>query len=389
MEETVRLFDRDGYATEFEARVLSCEGREEKFEIVLDQTLFFPEAGGQSPDRGRLNEAEVLDVQIRNGIIYHMTDCPLMAGQRVRGEICWEHRFFNMQQHSGEHIFSGVVHRRFGLNNVGFHLSNQIVTMDFDGPLTEEQLDAVEWEVNQAIAEDIEVRVSYPTKEELQILDYRSKIEIEGQIRIITVGDYDVCACCAPHVRRTGEIGLLKVMSVQRHKGGIRVSILCGLRALKAFREKNRIVAALTSSLSTNQEAIPGQVEKLKDRVCSLKVQLAEAKQKLLAYRLTDVPEDEKNVLLFEAQLETPVVRNAVNDLMEKHPGLCGIFVKKEEGGYQFILGSKNVDCQEIALLLREKLGARGGGSRTMIQGSVEAEEEKINILLKNYSCPV
>ncbi len=387
MKETIRLFDQDGYATEFKARVLSCKEVEGKFEIVLDKTLFFPEEGGQSPDKGRLGGTEVLDVQIREGIIYHTAACPLLEGQEVIGKICWEHRFFNMQQHSGEHIFSGTVHRKFGLNNVGFHLSDQTVTMDFDGVLTGEELETVEWEVNRAITKNIEVQVSYPTKEELQTLDYRSKIEIEGQVRIITIPGYDVCACCAPHVRRTGEIGLVKVMSVQNHKGGIRVSILCGFRALQAFREKNRIVSALTNSLSTHQEALPGQVDKLKETLYSLKLQLAQAKQKLLECRLADIPADEKNVVLFEAELESKVVRNTVNNLMERHRGICGIFVKKEEGGYQFILGSKNADCREIALLLKEKLGARGGGSRTMIQGSVEAEEEEIKHLLEN-SCP-
>lgn len=386
MKETIRLFDRDGYATEFEACVLSCEKKEENYEIVLDQTLFFPQEGGQSPDRGRLENREVQDVQIRQGIIYHTLSQPLVEGQKVKGKISWEYRFSNMQQHSGEHIFSGTVHRLFGLNNVGFHLSDQIVTMDFDGPLTSQQLETVEWEVNKAVAENLEVQVSYPTEAELQTLEYRSKIEIEGQVRIITIPGYDVCACCAPHVRRTGEIGLVKMMTVQNHKGGVRVSILCGFRALKAFREKSRIISALTASLSTNQETIPGQVEKIKNRVYTLNMQLAAAKQKLLAYHLAELPLEEENVLCFETGLETTVVRNAVNALMEKHSGYCGIFVEKEEGGYRFILGSKHRDCQLLAQTLKSKLKAKCGGSERMIQGSLEAARNKVEEVIAMIS---
>ncbi|MGN0305836.1 MAG: alanyl-tRNA editing protein, partial [Lachnospiraceae bacterium] len=208
MKETIRLFEQDGYQVKFDSRVLACEALGgEKFKVILEETLFFPEAGGQSSDRGWLDKVRVWDVQIENGVIYHFTDGALAEGERVRGEIDWEHRFSNMQQHSGEHIFSGTVHRLFGLNNVGFHLSDQTVTMDFDGVLTTQQLERVEWEVNQAIARNVEIQVSYPTSDELETLEYRSKIEIQGQVRIVTIPGFDVCACCAPHVKRTGESG--------------------------------------------------------------------------------------------------------------------------------------------------------------------------------------
>lgn len=383
MKETIRLFDRDAYARSFTSKVISCEALEEgNFRIVLEETLFFPEAGGQSSDRGRLNHATVEDVQIEAGIIYHYTDEALEAGRTVRGEIDWEHRFSHMQQHAGEHIFSGTVNRLFGLNNVGFHLSDQVVTMDFDGVLTMEQLETVEWEVNRAVAENVEIQVSYPTPEELQVLEYRSKIEIEGQVRIITIPGYDVCACCAPHVRRTGEIGMVKIMTVQNHKGGIRVSILCGFRALMAFREKTKIISALTNLLSTNQEALPIQIEKQKNRIYALKGELAEARQKLMEYRVAELSSEQRNVLLFERDLETGVMRNTVNSLVERHRGVCGIFVEKEEGGYRYILGSRRVNCKKLAALLGEKLGAKGGGSEGMIQGSVDASEEEIEELL-------
>ena len=383
---TVRLYDQDAYATEFEAEVLACEEVEKKekkvYQIWLDQTLFFPEEGGQSPDMGTIDGIKVLDVQIKDEVITHTLAAPLAVGTMVKGVVDWKHRFYNMQQHSGEHIFSGIVHNRFGYDNVGFHLSDSIVTMDFNGVITAEDIEKIETEVNQAIIENIPVEVSYPTKEELKVLEYRSKIEIEGQVRIVTIPGYDVCACCAPHVRRTGEIGMLKVMNVQSYKGGVRISILCGFRALEAFRQKADIITELMAQFSTNQEALVENVTKLKNTNQTMKNQLALAKQELMEYKVAAIPEDSENAILFESDLDTPVVRNVVNGLVEKFAGISAVFVGDDENGYQFIVGSKNKDCRAIAAALREKLSARGGGSDKMIQGSVAASQLQIEELL-------
>lgn len=383
---TVRLYDQDAYATKFEAEVLACEEGEKKekkvYQVWLDQTLFFPEEGGQSPDMGTIDGIKVLDVQIKDEVITHTLAAPLAVGTMVKGVVDWKHRFYNMQQHSGEHIFSGIVHNRFGYDNVGFHLSDSIVTMDFNGVITAEDIEEIETEVNQAIIENIPVEVSYPTKEELKVLEYRSKIEIEGQVRIVTIPGYDVCACCAPHVRRTGEIGMLKVMNVQSYKGGVRISILCGFRALEAFRQKADIITELMAQFSTNQEALVENVTKLKNTNQTMKNQLASAKQELMEYKVAAIPEDSENAILFESDLDTPVVRNVVNGLVEKFTGICAVFVGNDESGYQFIIGSKNKDCRQIAAALREKLSARGGGSDKMIQGSVAASQLQIEELL-------
>ena len=385
LSKTIRLYDADAYQTEFEATVLACEEVEKKdgrtYQVWLDQTLFFPEEGGQSPDMGTIDGVEVLDVQIKNDVITHTLAAPLTVGTTVKGVVDWKHRFYNMQQHSGEHIFSGIVHKKFGYDNVGFHLSDSIVTMDFNGVITPEEITEIEEKVNQAIIENIPVEVSYPSKEELKELDYRSKIEIEGQVRIVTIPGYDVCACCAPHVRRTGEIGSLKVMNVQSYKGGVRVSILCGFRALDAFRQKADIITELMAEFSTSQEAIIDNVKKLKGANQTMKNQLAAAKQELMEYKVSAIPEDSENAILFEADLETPVVRGVVNGLVEKFAGISAVFVGNDENGYQFIVGSKNKDCRQIAATLREKLSARGGGSDKMIQGSVAATQLQIEEL--------
>ena len=427
-QKTIKLYDTTPYETTFTAKVLSCEECPERsagqkvakqdtasqlpdtepvttkiYRLILDRTLFFPEEGGQSSDKGVINGIEVVDVQINNDIVEHYIALPVQMisqqvnedcepsvpanmsfepGTTITAAIDWNHRFSNMQQHSAEHIFSGIVHREYGFKNVGFHLSDNIVTMDYDGVLTAEQIEDIEWKVNQAIAENIEIDARYPEQEELAQLDYRSKIEIDGPVRIVTIPGYDVCACCAPHVKRTGEIGILKVMTVQNYKGGVRISILCGFRALKAFREKNKVVSSLMNCLSTGQETLFERVSQLKEGNQELKIQIGILKQEAMLGKIEIIPRQQKHVILFEEELDTAIVRNVVNALVEKHEGNCAVFTGNDTVGYRFILGSKTLDCRETAASLREHFGAKCGGSRMMIQGSVEADRESILQLL-------
>lgn len=381
MEQTKKLYDLDSYSTEFSAKVLTCsacEDEEGRYAIVLDQTLFFPEEGGQSPDKGNLDGANVLDVQIKDEMITHYVDMPFEVGSEVHGTVNWKHRFYNMQQHSGEHIFSGIVHKRFGYDNVGFHLSDQIVTMDFNGILSEQDVLDVEYAVNEVIAKNVPITVSFPSDEELKKLDYRSKKELEGPIRIVTVEGYDICACCAPHVKRTGEIGMLKVMHVQNYKGGVRIVFLCGFRALEAFNEKNSIVDALVNMMSTNQENIADNIIKLKDELQTVKGKLAAANKQLLEIELNELDPNLTDVILFKEQIEPRMLREIVNQLMERYSGICAVFSGDDESGYQYVIGSQTLDCKVIAEKMKNELFARGGGSNRMIQGSVVTEATKI-----------
>lgn len=380
--ETIKLYDRDAYETAFDAKVISCVEEDGRYEVVLEKTLFFPEEGGQTPDKGVLGGADVLDVQIKGDVIIHTVSNPLIVGENVAGEIDWKHRFFNMQQHSAEHIFSGLANKKYGYQNVGFHLSNQIVTMDFDGVFTESQLEEMEWEVNQAIVKNVEIKTGYPSKEELVKLKYRSKIEIENDVRIVEIVGYDMCACCAPHVRRTGEIGIFKIQSAQNYKGGMRISFLCGFRALEECRKKSKLITELTGILTTNQENLPEHVTKLKTQIQSLKTQLNNANQELMERKISEIPNEQKNVILFERDMETPVMRHVVNKLVEKHDGICGVFIGTEEEGYNFIIGSKSMDCRSVATKMKELFDARGGGSAQMIQGLVSVSAEQIKRVL-------
>ena len=397
MTETICLYDSKPYETTFDAKVLSCEpdcgqGVNQntkpdgaKYKIILDATQFFPEQGGQTPDRGTLGDANVLDVQIQNGVITHFTDKPLAIGQEVMGQIDWDYRFSNMQQHTGEHIFSGLTHGKYGYDNVGFHLSDSVVTMDFDGPLTGEQIQELEMKVNEVIWKNIPVEASFPDDETLKNLPYRSKKELEGPIRIVTIPGVDVCACCAPHVNFTGEIGVFKVMNYQSYKGGVRISMLCGKRAVEAIQRQQTTMTNLMNDLSSSQEDLPQHVQRLQKECQDLRFHLSEIKEHMVMEQVENTPEEQENAFIFMDGLDARGMRNGVNKLMEKHPGFCGIFSGNDREGYQCIIGSKTLNCKDLATELRQSVGLRGGGSEAMIQGNFPGSEEVISTAISRY----
>ena len=252
----------------------------------LDRTAFFPEGGGQYADTGTLDEMQVCDVQEKDGRIFHIMEDKseqipeyFTVGRSVSGRINWEERFMKMQQHTGEHIVSGLVHARFGYNNVGFHLGSEDCTMDFNGIITKEELQEIEREANRAVWKNLPVEVLYPSEEELASMEYRSKIEIEGQVRIVVIPGYDVCACCAPHVKYTGEVGVIKLTNVQRYKGGVRVTMLCGVRALLDYEEKQREVQSVSAMLCARENEIAEAVEHLRKECGDLKQEINEKRK--------------------------------------------------------------------------------------------------------------
>lgn len=381
-----KLFYEDINITDFIATVVSCEPTEDgkQYRILLDATAFFPEEGGQSADKGTLNEQSVLDVQIKNDLIYHYVAEPIPAGSTVTGHVDWEQRFDFMQQHSGEHIISGLVHNRFGYNNVGFHLSSNEVTLDFNGELTAEQLREIELCANEIIYQNLPVEITYPSKEELETLSYRSKIEIEGQVRIVTIPSVDVCACCAPHVATTGAIGMIKITNCQSHRGGVRLNILCGKRALEDYNKKQDSVTAVSVALSAKQDLIADAVLKLKEDIVRQKERHNALQAQYLALSISTLPapSQSEHAVLFVDPMDTIAIRNTVNELVERYNGYCAVFSGSEETGYQFIVGSKNKDCKELAQTFRNELGAKCGGNTPMIQGSMHATKKKIETLL-------
>ena len=369
---TDKLFYQDGYQQEFTARVISCEEMKKGYAIVLDQTAFFPEGGGQYGDLGLLDSVRVIDTQEKGDLVYHYTKEALEPGKEVTGRLDWQVRFDRMQQHSGEHIISGIVHRRFGYDNVGFHLADDYCTMDFNGPITMEALKEIEEEANRIVFANLNINILYPSKEELKNLEYRSKIEIEGQVRIVEIPGVDICACCAPHTATTGEIGLIKLVRMDNYKGGERIYMLSGVRALKDYQIKEGSVKFISASLCVKEDEVAGAVEKLKEEQGALKNKIAALKQKLLAYRVEGISVDNPVSLVFDPELTGNEPREFMNLLLDKGAEICGIFAGDDEKGYRYVIGSRKEDVRPYGEKLKS-LGGRGGGKPEMIQGSIQA----------------
>ncbi|EOS69623.1 hypothetical protein C818_02404 [Lachnospiraceae bacterium MD308] len=383
MQETEKLFYSDSHLKEFDAVVCSCTPDGERYRVVLDRTAFFPEGGGQYADTGYLDGIKVIDVREKENVVYHVTEGSLAEGTGVHGRINWEERFGKMQQHSGEHIVSGIVHEWFGYNNVGFHLGNDYCTLDFDGPITKEQLKEIERRANGAVFENVDIQVSYPSKAELAKLDYRSKIEIEGQVRIVMVPGYDVCACCAPHVKKTGEIGLIKLVNMMNYKGGERITMLCGYRALQDYDRKDESAKAISASLCAKEIDIAQAVEHLKGEQASLKGKLASLQQKMIGYLAQEIDISEDVVTVFDQELSGNAPRELMNKLLSRGAKICAVFAGTEAGGYRYVIGSHTEDVRLLCKKLNEAFAGRGGGKAGMVQGSLMGSEEAVKELCK------
>lgn len=377
---TRKLYYEDAYKTEFTAKIVSANAGD----IVLDRTAFFPEEGGQSADTGVLGGFRVADVKIKDGEIHHLLEdrnASFEAGTEISGRIDWQHRFSNMQQHSGEHIFSGLVHSTYGFDNVGFHLSDNEVTLDFNGVIGPDGIRDIERRANEIIFRNIPSEIRFLSGEEAKTAEYRSKIDLDDEIRVVTYPGVDVCACCAPHVALTGEIGCLKVVGLQNYKGGIRVSILCGMRAMEVFFHDRDILEKTANYLSNSTDEVYHLVVKARTELAETKAALAEAAKKLVQVRIDQIPAGDGNAVLFEESLDAGAMRSAVNSLVQKKNGFCGVFAGSDADGYRYVIGKQGGDARTINNELREKFGARGGGKPEMVQGSVTASRADIETL--------
>ena len=391
-----KLYYEDVHMTEFEAVVTECIYDEKKnvYKIVLNQTAFFPEEGGQVADKGTLSFVQepglepthlpLLDAHIKQDIIYHYVEKEIPVGTVVKGRVDWEQRFDFMQQHSGEHIISGLVNKQYGIDNVGFHLGLQEVTLDFNGVLTLEELRVIETKANEAVWKNLPIHIAFPSSEDLSALEYRSKLDLTENVRIVTIPGYDTCACCAPHVDTTGQIGMIKITNVQSHRGGIRVNILCGNRALRDYTVKQNNAFAISASLSVKQDLIADGVERLKEENFKQKEVMNRLQTTILKNMADNLPApaESTHAILFVEPMDDIAIRNLINDLVPKYAGYVGVFWGNDIDGYRYIVGSSTLDCRELATALREKFGAKGGGKAPMIQGNVAATQEQIKILL-------
>ena len=374
---TRRLYYEDAYIRRFEAVVISCAPKGKRYEVVLDRTAFFPEGGGQAPDLGTLGGARVLDVQEHGDDVVHTCDRSLTPGETVAGELDWARRFALMQQHSGEHLVSGLVHERYGWSNVGFHMGADCMTIDFSGPIPPEDIPGIELAANKAVWADLPSEVLLPTPEELEHLHYRSKKALTGQVRLVRFPGTDLCACCGTHVARTGEIGLIKILSCVKFREGVRIEMMCGSQALaylSSIHEQNHEISTLLSAKPLQTAKAVRRV--LAERDDAMYRLIAEENRRFeeLAQKLDGAGD----CVLFEPGLSPDGVRKLAVAVMERCGGRCAVFSGEDEVGYKYAIGEQNGDLRALVKQVNAELSGRGGGKPLFAQGSVNAKRSEI-----------
>lgn len=382
---TRKLYYKDSYLTKFEAKVVGCEPYKDGYTILLDQTAFYPEGGGQPADKGSLNDIGVEHVFIRQDEIYHVTKEALEIGTMVEGRIDFQRRFDYMQQHSGEHIISGLIREYYGYNNVGFHLSEEYMTADFDGELSKEDIASVEYKANEVVFKNVPIRAKIYPKGGAGDVEYRSKIELEGEVRLVTVEDCDVCACCGTHLMSTGEIGLIKIVSSERHRGGMRLTIVCGERALRDYHKKLEAITAVSRMLSMKPELVVEGVEKLQNELGETKQKLVGRTRELFEYKAeSHSASEEKVICQVEEGLTPDELRRLCASIIEKTKAVC-IILTPDSGQYKYAIGSQNIDVRPLCKALNETFVGRGGGSKEICQGSLQGAPAEIKEFVINY----
>ncbi len=373
---TRKLYYEDAYIRNFSAEVLSVTECNGGYDVVLDSTAFFPEEGGQSADTGKIGTAEVYDVFEKDGIVHHLTKTAPEIGTS-ECTIDFDLRFEKMQCHTAEHIVCGIIHKLYGFENVGFHLGDDEVVFDIGGILTREDLNRVELLANEAVFANIAVTTCFPSADELSSLEYRAKLDLIENVRIVSIGDVDSCACCAPHVARTGEIGMIKLLDFMKHRGGTRIWLVAGRRALLDYRTKYENILRISALLSAPQAETADTLEKhikdteeLKNRLKHTRVALAEAEA-------CSLPDAEKNAVCILDNYSFDELRAFVNAYKNRVGGIT-VAISGADGEYKYILASDAVDLSKEIKGINYDLSGRGGGKPGMVQGTFLTTAERI-----------
>ena len=372
---TEKLYYNDAYQKEFSANVLSCEPCDNGFDVVLDKTAFFPEGGGQTSDIGKIAGVAITHVYEKDGVIHHL------ASESVFGEVFCEidfaRRFDKMQNHTAEHILCGVIHRLYGLDNVGFHLGEEEVVFDISEPLSEEQIKQAEDMANQVVWQNIPIEIKFPKPEELAELNYRSKLELTENVRLVGIGDVDLCACCAPHVKRTGEVGIIKVLEIMRHRGGMRIWIASGARSLRDYRMNKENIASVSASLSVPKEDTAKALLKYMKESDEVRSQLKSARRALAEEKARSIEKTDGNAVVYLSDFGKDELRAFVNVAVMNVGGML-VALSGEEGDYKYIIASESLKLTDYIKDINSALSGRGGGKPNAVQGSFAAKLEDV-----------
>lgn len=375
--ETKKLYYVNSHLSQFFGRVLCCQPCDRGFEVILDQTAFYPEGGGQAADTGTLGTVRVLDVRERGGAIVHLCDGPVTVGQTLEGTIDYNLRFDRMQQHSGEHIVSGLINRRWGFHNTGFHMGTESTTIDFDGVIPAEALPELERLANEAVWQDLEVNCSVPAPEVLPTIPYRSKRALPWPVRIVEIPGYDICACCGTHVARTGEIGIIKLLSVIPFRGGVRMEMACGNRALdilnRAYDQNRQVSQAFSAQWQETGEA----ARKMNELLSQYKFRITALERQIFAATAAGYT-GAGDVVHFEDGLDNVAVRELADAIAQVCGGTAAVFSGSDDAGYAFCLVSRTDDLRPLGKDLTRSLNGRGGGKPDCQQGRLQSPREAI-----------
>lgn len=373
---TRKMYYEDSHLAAFRATVLSCQPVEGGFAVVLDATAFYPEGGGQAADTGLLGGVRVLSVREAGEEVLHLCDGALDVGAEVEGKIDYSLRFARMQQHSGEHIVSGILHSLYGCHNTGFHMGADGMTIDFDTVIPAEDLPRIEAKANEAVWKNLPVKCWIPSPEELKAFTYRTKKDLPWPVRLVEFPGYDRCACCGTHVAATGEIGLIKLLSAVSFRGGTRIEMACGSQAFAILNEAYRQNKLVCRAFSAQPDRTGEAAQRMNEVVEKQKQQIAALERQLYA-QIAAGCAGEALALRFQESLSPDGLRNLA-DAMADHSRIAAVFSGSDDGGYAFCLVSREEDLRPLGKALTAGLQGRGGGKSPMQQGRVSASAEEI-----------
>lgn len=374
MEQTEKLYYIQPPIFQFEATVLQCEPLQEHWQVVLNRTAFYPEGGGQPCDFGTLGNVSVIDVQEKGGIVRHTVTAPLCVGSTVTGQVDAARRMELTQQHSGEHILSGTLHAMFGAENVGFHIGADYLTMDTNIPISDEQLAKAEAYANEIVWKNLPIDAVWYNKESLSTLTYRSKKELDGPVRIVTIPQADCCACCGTHVQFTGEIGMIKIVDWQKYKSGTRLFVVCGIRAFRAFEQMRGETTAIRTLLSAKNGALLQAVQHQTQELENARFRVVQAENELFSVLAQSVDPNQP-VFLQQEHLSTDALRRLSSAVSAKTSHLCAVFTSNENGTLSYAMAQTlpNADLRPLCTALNQAFCGRGGGKPGFVQGSIIA----------------
>lgn len=376
--ETKKLYYLDSLMRDFSATVLSCEEANGGYAVTLDQTAFYPEGGGQPSDHGVLGGVNVLDAHEKDGVITHLCDAPLSVGTKVQGTLNWAWRFDHMQQHSGEHICSGLICEKFHCDNVGFHMGADVTTIDFNADISWDELLEIEARANQYIYENHAIDIHFYRGAELDAVEYRSKKALEGDVRIVSFPGADCCACCGTHVVQSGQLGIVKFLSCQKFRDGVRIELLCGERAYRYLSKTWEQNLKIAQTLSAKQKETFAAVDRLNGELGALKLRCAKLEDTSFA-QIAAQNAGKGDVLLFEEEMSPDSVRKLCDAVAQVCSGRCAVFAGTD-GAWKYAMGQLDGDLRELTKALNTTLNGRGGGKPFFVQGSVSASREEIEM---------